>query len=201
MRSCPPIVMRTVLLLAPIAVGLGIGIGSSSPARAASFSISLDGDTPLAATRTEAITGPHTIDIFLDLLDPEVASVFEGTFSVDILGGNGSTASLLAPSSSDWNFGCFAGTTTVSCTSDNAGGQRLVGHFDVDVASGDSLDIAWVTGFAAKDIDDPPFVMDVPITTPEGTVLFSTPEPETTTLLLLGLSGLAVASRPRKPVA
>jgi hypothetical protein len=187
-------VQETALLL-----GVALVLTSSSPLYAASFRVGLDGDAPLPATRIDAVTGLHAINIYLDFGDPDVASIFEGTFAVEVAGGGGTTATLLAPSSSDWNAGCFAGATTVSCTSDNAGGSRLVGNYSVDIAPGDYLAIRWVTGFAAMDINDPPYTLDIPITTPEGTTLFATPEPGTALLLAAGLSWLNV-KRTRKRI-
>jgi len=181
-------------------LGCGLAMLLASPIYAASFKIGVDGDTPLAVTRTENITGIHVINIYLDFDDPttDVASVFEGTFGVSVIGGGGTTSALSAPASSDWNFGCFAGATTVSCTSDNSGGLRLVGIYTLDIAIGDYLEISWVSGFAAKDISVPPYSLDVPIFTPDGTILFSIPEPGTIVLLAIGIAGVAITRQRRR---
>ena len=165
----------------------------SHPASGAKLTAAVDGGMPADPTVFHPSVSPGVAEIYLNLDGPpsEVASVFEGTFQVVLSGfvWDGFTTPTLG-----WGP-CESGTTsssvTVSCTSGNAGGERLVGSFNFTRTGSDPSDffsVVWDTGFAAKDLDEAPFIMDVPISTAQGTVLVRVPEPGTAVLLVLGLA-------------
>ena len=180
------------VLIGCIATGTGV-------ANAATLDASVVKDTIQVGETT-------SVALALSLEAGEVASVFEGRF--DLLGlGLVADANLVAGGPT-WtsSFGNISGSSQaiLSLTSDNQGGDRLVGSLQVtgvhpgifEVALGDPT-------FAASDITTPPFLEDVNITNPIGEVLGSVqvvPIPAAVWLFGSGLLGLIGIAK-RKKVA
>jgi hypothetical protein len=135
-----------------------------------------------------------TLSIFLNLDAGEVASLFEGEFTLTLIG------VLATPAESavelEWT-GVVANATgsAWSDTSDNEPGQRLVAQWLIDAtgaSEGDffQADLGFGT-FAGRDLTEDPFFELVPIDTSTGSLLARinvVPEPATATLVLLGLA-------------
>ena len=120
-----------------------------------------------SAAMDEILIGQTTsLEIVLELDAGEEASVFEGRFD---LGGFGTVADAgLNAGGPSWSssFGNISGAQAiVSLTSDNQGGDRLVGTLGL---TGLALGIFEFTlgspTFASFDIDDPPILQDLDIT-------------------------------------
>jgi hypothetical protein len=117
------------------------------------------------------------VDISLDLGVGEEASVFEGRFDLigvgTVVQNLGSGDVLAGGPSWDSAFGnIVTSQLLLSLTSSNTGGSRLVGRVRVTGLASGIFQIRLASGtFAQRDIPAPPFVLDVPITTPPGTVL------------------------------
>jgi hypothetical protein len=164
----------------------------------------------LAATLTAApssgvllVGEPLDIDLTLELDPGEEASVFEGRFD---LTGVGSAVQSLGPGdvlaggpSWDSSFGgVLGGQLLLSLTSSNAGGSRLVGRVHVTGLSSGIFEIRLAAGsFAQRDVEGPPYLLDVPISNPVGSVLVTLivglPAPQVPALGGAGALALAAA--------
>ena len=152
-------------LLLVLFLGLATWAGTSTAAQVTATVT----NTPLLVNATT------TVNIFLDLEAGEQASVFEGRFDLTGLGSVANAS--FTPGGPTWDsaFGSIQGDlATVSLTSGNTGGSRLVGSLDITgLAPGTFKVVLSSPTLAARDINVSPFLQDVPITTATGTVLVS----------------------------
>ena len=182
---------------AAVAVTAALLVTATS-AQAAFITVGINDDTPYDPTiigTLPAVQAGDEVSIFLQLAPGEVASVLEAAFGTE-----GGISSFAPPSNVDWDFGCFGntvgGASLVSCTSNNAPGQRLAGVFTVEDPLGFVVTLA--SADVLRDIDEPPFADSVNLRTPIGTVLaVGVPEGGTLFLMASGLLGLGLASRRR----
>ncbi len=142
------------------------------------------------------INDTAVVELFLELGSGELASVFDGVFDLTGLD-TVATASLTAGGSTwDSSFGSIMGSrVTVSLTSDNLGGDRLVATLEVVGLAPGTFEVLFNDETSASfDIDDPPFVEEVNITNADGDPLASVtvvPVPAALPLLGSALVGLA----------
>jgi hypothetical protein len=161
----------------------------------------LAGQTSSAASLTAtaldemlAPGGTTTVSVSLELGEGEVASVFEGT--IQLMGSTlDVTSTITAPVSIGLSWpGALQNVqddqVSLSLTSSNAGGNRLLASFEITVGQeAGTLTVLMLDGaFAQRDLDQPPFTMDVPIDN-VGLPLaqISIPEPSTALLHMTAL--------------
>ena len=141
------------------------------------------------------ISDTAVVELFLELGSGEVASVFDGVFDLNGLD-TVATASLTAGGPTwDSSFGSIMGSrVTVSLTSDNLGGSRLVATLEVVGLAPGTFEVLFNDSTSASfDIDDPPFAEQVDITNADGELLGSVtvvPVPAALPLLGSALIGL-----------
>jgi hypothetical protein len=114
-----------------------------------------------------------TVNIFLDLEAGEQASVFEGRFGLTGLGAVANASFTPGGPTWDSSIGSIQDTlATVSLTSSNTGGRRLVGSLDITALALGTFEVVLSSPtLASRDTDVPPFFEEVPIHTATGTVL------------------------------
>lgn len=133
----------------------------------------------ISATANEdtiAVGQSTTVEVFLALEPGEEASLFEGHIE---LAGTGSVASaVLAPGGPSWGSSLGnlqANQATVSLTSNNAGGTRLVASLAITGVAAGTFDVVLGSPApqAAFDIANPPYLQSLAIDTDSGTLLAS----------------------------
>jgi hypothetical protein len=124
-----------------------------------------------------AVGESTAIQIRLDLAGGEEASIFDGRF--DLIGSATVVEEVLSsdltaggPSWTSAFGGVVAEQVQLSLTSANAGGSRLVATLTVTGLSAGTFLVELGAGnVVRRDLPVPPFIEDVPLTTPVGTVL------------------------------
>jgi hypothetical protein len=180
---------RSLLLAFVLAAG-------SQPAQAATISAVPSSGTFRPGESIE-------VDVFLNLAEGELASLVEGGF--DFVGLGTVADARLAAIGDSWGGGaephvcCKPPWPFFSLTSVNVGGVRLLLTIGVDFVAPGTFEIIVPDAFAQGDLDEPPFVVDVPIS-PLGVPIASftvIPEPSTVVLAAIGLALLAIGRKRR----
>lgn len=154
--------------LCALAVGSIVALLSAQgPARAATISA--------VAEDTEIVVGESTrIDIFLELDEGELASIFQGRFDFTGTEFAGSVLEAGGPTWGDPVFFEDLDGFAVSLTSSNRGGVRLVSSLTLTGLSEGTFDVRLGTPtFASFDVAEPPFTEDLELDPDPGTLLAS----------------------------
>jgi len=201
-----PTILRSQMLLAALIVVMAAGA-----AGAATIRVGVDGGASVDPELVDPCMPSCSVEIYLDLEAGEVASVFEADFDILMTGSWTVTLDLseVNPGVIPFGVGTWPNAVgndtstriSVSLTSENEGGERLVAQLDLvrDVPASPAV----FELFLGSDSDEIIVAMDVtggtqdvPLTSPNlGARLFVTPEPSTSFLLLAGLMGLTVVGR------
>jgi hypothetical protein len=188
---------RCTIVLAVLGVTLA---AASQPAQAATISAVPD-------SRTFRVGESGSVSFFLVLEEGELASAAAATFGFVGLGTTGAVSINTDPPCGGAQIPedprCVLDAGKLRVTTGwwvvNLGGTRPLGGVDVEFVGPGRFDVVLIKALTQFDLPDPPFIVDVPVTVPPGTVLSRIEViPEPSTLLLLVLGGLASAVAVRR---